>query len=301
MKIRLIVNPFAAGHDGRKLAAVEDVLRGVGDLETVPTALNGHGLPLAQGAVAQGADCVVAWGGDGTVNEVTNGLVGTSVPLAVLPGGSTNVAARSLGMPSDPVAAARVVADGLRTGRTRRIGLGRCGHRYFTFASGIGLDAEIVRTIERRGEAKRRFGAAVYVPAGFASWWAMDRSGAPLHVRFDDGTESPPLATIVVQNSPAYTYFGPASLGLARGAGFDRPLVCFGVRSLRFVRTLTAIGAAFATPALVDRFPQVYQRPFNSATVLGDRPFELQCDGEYRGARTSVTYHWEPDALDVVC
>jgi diacylglycerol kinase family enzyme len=301
VKIELIVNPYAAGHDRRRLAGVADVLRGAGDLEVASTRRGGHGLPLAQSAVTRGVDCVVAWGGDGTVNEVANALVGTSVPLAVLPGGSTNVTARSLGMPSEPVAAARRVVDGLRLGRTRRIGLGRCDDRYFTFASGCGMDAEIVKAIERRGEAKRRFGAVVYVPAGFASWGAMDRSDAPMRVRFDDGTESPPLATIVVQNTRKYTFFGPTSLSLAVGAGFEDPLVCFGVRSLRFLPTLLAIGAAFWSPSLVARFPQVYQRPFHAATVHGDRPFEVQCDGEYRGAHEVVDYRWEPDALDVIC
>lgn len=301
MKTRLVVNPYAAGHDPARVARVESELRRVCKVDVVSTEYNGHGLPLARAAVADGVGCVVAWGGDGTVNEVANGLVGTDVPMGVLPGGSTNVTARSLGLPPEPVAAARVVADALRHGTRRRIGLGRCGEEYFTFASGCGLDAEIVRAIEQRGEAKRRFGAAVYVPAGFASWWSMDRSDAPLHIRFDDGTESPPLATAVIQNTASYTYFGPASLDFASGAGFDEPLVCVGLRSLRFAPTMALIVAAFGLPALVRHFPNVFQHSFRSATVSGDRPFELQCDGEYRGRLDRVDFRWEPDALDVVC
>ena len=124
------------------------MLSRAGDVETLQTERQGHATELA----ARAADAVVVFGGDGVVNEVLNGLP-EGVPLGALPGGGTNVFARALGLPRDPLGAAARIVDAIVSGRTRRIGLGRVHGRRFAFAAGVGFDADIVRRIDALGRA----------------------------------------------------------------------------------------------------------------------------------------------------
>src|SRR5205823_8300394 len=118
----------------------------------------GHAIELGARATDEGYELVVVLGGDGTVNEVVNGLLrgydGRSPrpdrpALAVVPGGSTNVFHRALDIPRDPVEATGSLLDAIREGRSRWLGLGRANERWFTFTAGLGLDADAVRWIER--------------------------------------------------------------------------------------------------------------------------------------------------------
>ena len=102
----------------------------------------------------RGVDVVIGFGGDGTLNEVATGIAGTDAALGVLPGGSTNVFARTLGMPNDPVAAVNSCADGIDAGDLRPIGLGRVNGRFFCFHTGIGFDAAVVKAGREAGVAE---------------------------------------------------------------------------------------------------------------------------------------------------
>ena len=123
----------------------------------------GHAARLAQGAAADGMDVVVVLGGDGTLNEAANGLAGSQTALAVLPGGSTNVFARTIGMANDPVEATSQLLSALATGSTERVGLGRANARYFLLHAGIGFDAAVVARVEKLAPLKRYTGPAVFV------------------------------------------------------------------------------------------------------------------------------------------
>src|SRR5438552_15047920 len=154
MRALLVVNHKATTTSGRVRDVLVQALRSQVDLRVVHTERRGHAAALAEQAAADGLDVVVALGGDGTVNEVVNGLLAHGVPetgpaLAVVPGGSTNVFARALGLPGDWVEATGVLLEALRANRYRLIGLGRADDRYFTFCAGLGLDAEVVARVER--------------------------------------------------------------------------------------------------------------------------------------------------------
>jgi diacylglycerol kinase family enzyme len=148
-RVLLIVNPYSSGVTRRRVERVSDVLRAQANLGTVLTRAPGHATELAAQAV-NWADAVVVLAGDGTYNEAVNGLTG-DVPIGFIPGGGTSVLPRALGLPRGPVAAAKVVAEAIHEGRTRRISLGRVNGRRFAFSAGIGLDAEAVRRIDARG------------------------------------------------------------------------------------------------------------------------------------------------------
>ena len=123
MKVALVVNPFATRVSEERLAEVREELARAGELDVVLTERQGHATELVTVAVRAGADAVVVFSGDGGFNEALNGLE-ADVPIGFLPGGGTSVLPRALGLPRDPVRAARQVADALAAGRTRRIGVG---------------------------------------------------------------------------------------------------------------------------------------------------------------------------------
>src|SRR2546423_10009403 len=149
----------------------------------VETNRRGHATRLAQGAANEGVDVVVCLGGDGTLNEVANGLAGTRTALAPLPGGSTNVFARTIGLPNDPIEATGVLLDGLSNDRIERVGLGSVNGRYFLFHVGIGFDAVVVKQVERRAALKRYVSHPLFIYATFATWFRhYDRSRARFSV-----------------------------------------------------------------------------------------------------------------------
>src|SRR5580692_4968943 len=154
----LVVNPKATATSERERDILTRALGSDLKLDVVQTAYRGHAIELGAQAAEAGLDLVVVLGGDGTINEIVNGLLGSgpwqgsaaaTPALAVVPGGSTNVFSRALGIARDPVVATSELLEALRAGRSRRIGLGRVDDRWFTFTAGLGIDADAVRRVER--------------------------------------------------------------------------------------------------------------------------------------------------------
>ena len=198
-------------------------------LEVEETANRGHAAALACRAMRDGVDVVVALGGDGTVNEVVNGLltdgVHPEVPaLGVVPGGSTNVFARALGLPNDPVEATSVLIDALATGRSRRIGLGLADDRYFLFTAGLGYDAAVVEAVEahrRRGKTSTH---ALYVRTAVRTFFAENRRRAELRLQLPDGSSIDDLHMALVNNCDPWTYLGNRPVSPTPQASFDSGL-----------------------------------------------------------------------------
>ena len=168
LRILLVVNAFASSVTARNTVVVHRALSQGNDVEVVETNRRGHAIRFAQDAARRGVDIVIGYGGDGTLNEVATGVAGTDTALGVLPGGSTNVFARTLGMPNDPVAggAASWPTGSLPT-TSSPIGLGKVNGRYFCFHTGVGYDAAVVREVERRASMKRWLGpSAVHLRRG---------------------------------------------------------------------------------------------------------------------------------------
>src|SRR5918995_5102239 len=170
LRILLVVNSFASSVTARNTVIVHRRLARGHQVDIVETNRRGHATRFAHDAARRGIDVVVGFGGDGTLNEVATGIAGTDTALGVLPGGSTNVFARTLGLPNDPVAAVERLAAGIDAGDFRPIGLGRVNGRFFCFHTGIGFDAAVVKAVEKRASLKRWFGHPLFISAGVTTW-----------------------------------------------------------------------------------------------------------------------------------
>jgi diacylglycerol kinase family enzyme len=279
------------------------------------TRRRGHGAALARAAAESGVDVVVTLGGDGTVNEVVNGLMTSAVALtgaavapafrlpalAVVPGGSTNVFARALGLPKDWVEGTSVILDGLRDGRHRVIGLGRADDRYFTFAAGLGLDAAVVRRVEQARLRGRVSSPGLYMRATIGQLLSAERKNPPLSVERPGEATETALGAVIVQNTAPWTYVGDRPMNPNPQASFDRGLDILALRQLGVssaTRTVTQMMAREADP----RGRQVLRLHDQAEfTVLADRPQAFQLDGDYLGERQKVHFVSVPQALRVIC
>src|SRR3546814_755548 len=189
MKVLLLVNSSPSSVRARSRGVMQKALSADHDVTLAKTSRRGHATRRAQGAAAGGTEVVVVLGGDGTLNEAANGLAGSSCALAALPGGSTNVFARTIGLPNDPIEATGDLLAALAQRSIRRVGLGSVNGRYFLFHVGMGFDAAVVAQVERRAGLKRYAGHPLFVYSGFDTWIRhYDRTRPRFALRFADGS-----------------------------------------------------------------------------------------------------------------
>lgn len=302
MRILLVVNSFASSVTARNTVVVHQALSRHHDVQVVETNRRGHATRFAQDAARRGLDVVIAFGGDGTLNEVATGVAGTDTALGVLPGGSTNVFARTLGMPNDPVAAVRMLVDGLRSAGSvdgiAPIGLGRVNGRYFCFHTGIGYDAAVVRAVERRASLKRWAGHPLFIYAALRTWLVgYDRREPHFHLHLPTGERTVDGFFTVVLNTNPYTYLGNRPLDLSHAATFDRGLVAV---------TFTTMGAGAILRSLAGALQGGGVKPSAHLTEHVDlaelvvdhtTPFPYQVDGDYLGETTRLEFAHVPDAV----
>jgi diacylglycerol kinase family enzyme len=309
VRVLLVVNPTASSVTPRARAAVEAILRSAGPTEVVETTHRGHAAELARDAVGATFDVVAVLAGDGTLNEAGSGLVGSTVALAPLPGGSTNVFARTLGVAYSPNDAARQLVASLDGGRRRRIGVGEAtapgaGPRPFLFHLGVGFDAAVIRRMEARSSLKRHLAHPAFAVTAVTTWLRhYDRERAiRLTVGDPDGADvavAGPYA--VISNSDPYAYVGRRPLRIAPDASLDRALAVTVLTSLRATLVARAAASAVGHAKLLTTSPEIVQvADASTVTVTADPPFPWQVDGDYLGEvdRLDVTYR--PDALTLV-
>jgi diacylglycerol kinase family enzyme len=304
VRVLLVVNPTATGTTLRARDVLAHALASEVRLEVAETKTRGHATELAQDAADDAYDAVVALGGDGTVNEVVNGLL-THGPrpglptLGVVPGGSTNVFARALGMPASAVEATSELLTALREQRRRSIGLATADDRWFTFNAGLGLDAAAVRRAEKLRAKGRKATPSLYVRSTVREFYLSTQRHRPVLTLERAGADPLPLALALICNTAPWTYAGHRPMSPCPQAGFDTGLDVFGLRTLGTFRTLRH------APQLFGRDPRPHGR---QVTVLHDlptfrltaeRPLPLQVDGDDLGDRTTVTFTSHPAALDV--
>lgn len=295
MNVVLIVNPFASAVTEPRVRAVERELGGVASVRTLFTERPWHGTELA--AEVTGVDALVVFSGDGGFNEVLNG-VQDGLPLGFLPGGGTNVLPRALGLPREPVAAARRVAEALEHGRQRRISLGRVNGRRFGFSSGIGLDAELVRRVDalgRREDGKRPGDAAYLLAAARLAGRRLGRFEPALEVR---GLGRAAFA--LVANADPYTYAGRVPVHVAPEARFELGLDVVApakVGPLDLPRLLRYALAGRGQAAARD---VLYGHDLDRIEIACDRPLPLQADGEDLGDVQEAVFEAERDAIAVL-
>ena len=304
MKLLLVGNPSASSVTPRARVVIAKAIAADHDLDVVETSRRGHATRLAQGAAADGYDAVVALGGDGTINETANGLAGTSCALGVLPGGSTNVFARTIGSVNDPVEATGQLLTALAApgASIKSIGLGSVNGRYFVFHVGLGLDAEVVRQVERRGQWKRWAGHPLFAWCTLVAWSrTYERDQPRFAVRHDDGTVVDDGLFALCQNTNPYTFLGNRPFNSAPDAGLDNPLTMLTIRNLDLIPTLTYVVSALMSGARLRRHRDVVYRPGQRRIeVTGHGPFPYQVDGDYLGETERLVFEWRPDALRLV-
>jgi diacylglycerol kinase family enzyme len=306
MRGLLVVNPKATTTTSRSRDVLVHALRADLDLDVVMTTHRGHATEVGRRAAKEKVDLVLALGGDGTVNEVVNGLLEDGPDpdgpaLAVVPGGSTNVFARALGLPNDPLEATGQILDALREGRRRRVGLATADGRWFTFCAGVGLDAEVVDAVEHRRERGRRPSGTLFVRAALNQFYReTEREHPALTVQAGSQEPLEGVFMVIVQNTSPWTYLGNRPVDPCPEASFDTGLDVLALRRLRTLSTLRHI-RQFLQPAARVRGRDVYDRhDLDRLTVWADRPTALQLDGEAVGDRVSVHFRAHPQALSVV-
>jgi diacylglycerol kinase family enzyme len=294
MDVTLIVNPFASEVTEACVRGVERELMRAGDVRTLLTERRGHAAELA--ATVDG-DAIVVYSGDGVFNEVLNG-VRDGVPLGFLPGGGTSVLPRALGLPRRPVAAARQVAEALLAGRTRTISLGRVNGRRFSFAAGVGLDAELIRRVDalgRREDGKR--------PGDLAFLASAARLVAARKGRFEQALEVRGLgraAFALLANTDPYTYVGRAPLRIAPEARFELGLDLVAPQRVTAATLPRLLREAFSGHGQAGADDVIYGHDLDRVEITCDRPLPLQADGEDLGDVEAAVFEAERGAAKVL-
>ena len=311
MRALLVVNPnatttTAAGRDVLAHALASEL-----KLDVLVTRYRGHAAEATAQAVRDGVELLVAHGGDGTVNEVANGMLqGTGGPvaarpgagpaLAVVPGGSANVFARALGIPRDPVEATAQVLRALAAGRSRLVGLGRADDRWFTFNAGMGWDADVVAEVERM-----RFRGLAATPLRYAAtalrqYYRQWRHPRPLVVEVPGELPPTEVQVVFVSNTSTWTYLGSRAVHTNPGASFSTGLGLFALRSLG----LGTVGPVLHQILRSDGDPRGRTVVRDDAVALvrvsSEVPVALQLDGDHLGERSEVEFLSVPEALRVV-
>jgi diacylglycerol kinase family enzyme len=304
----LIVNPHATSTTRLRQDVIVRALSSAVELEVVETRYRGHATSLAAAARRDGLGLVLTLGGDGTVNEAVNGILGNGpggadgLPaLAALPGGNANVFTRAVGMPGDLVDAVGQVLQCLADGRHRRIGVGLAGDRYFTFNAGLGLDAEVVRAVDGYRARGREASAALYVRMTLRQFYRVtDRRHPALMLERNGHPPSGPLFLGIVSNTSPWTYLGRRPVYTNRQAGFDHGLDLFALRSLGTVSLAHTLSQMLSD----DRAPRgrtvLTLHDQAELTLTSARPVAFQVDGEYMGERELVKFRSVPDALRII-
>lgn len=300
MRILFIVNSVASSVTARRRVVIHKAMSADHDVTLAETSRRGHATRLAQSAARDHYDLVVVLGGDGTLNEAANGLAGSNTALGVLPGGSTNVFARILGLPDDSVDAAGVLLDAIEDHSIRRIGLGAVEGRYFLFHCGIGYDAAIVEQVEKRGPWKRWAGHPLFVYAAIDTWIRrIDRKNPPLRIVDARGGDTTGFFTIVMNANP-YTFLGNRPFDIVPELTLDDPLAVVTLEQIR-LRSLGPVAAAAIGPGDVRSRKDVDIRTdVRSIVVECDPPAPYQVDGDHLGASKRLRFTWTPEHLALV-
>jgi diacylglycerol kinase family enzyme len=309
LRILLVVNAFASSVTARNTVVVHRELSQRHDVEIVETNRRGHATRFAQDAARRELDVVIAFGGDGTLNEVATGVAGTTTALAVLPGGSTNVFARTLGLENDPVRAVRQLVAGIDAGDIEPIGLGRVNGRYFCFHTGVGYDAAVVNEVERRSSLKRWLGHPLFIYASARTWLVgYDRTKPHFTVSGNTDAELGPTTafevtdgyfTIVLNTNP-YTYLGNRPLDLSPAATLDRGLVAVTFRTMSATAVLRSLAGALRGGGVRPGPHLDVHTDLSVLTIEHSMPFPYQVDGDYLGETHELQFDHVPDAALVV-
>lgn len=309
-RMLIIVNPYATTVSDRLRNLVVYALQGRYEVEAVSTEAQNHATEIGREVRDHGYDVVVAFGGDGTLNEVVNGLAGTDLPVSVLPGGSTNVVCRTLGIPNDVVDATEHLLSLADEWAPRKIDLGVVDERHFVFSCGVGIDATVVKRVDTHPKLKARAGPYYYSWAGISGFYRHYLHN-PVRVRVETDAGDPVEGvTALAQNSDPFTYFANRPIRVCEGIEIDDGSLSMAVLKRAAQRDMPSL----ITRLFSDRFAASKHRQVEhiggvtEATIASisedkngeTRSFPVQVDGDYIGEQTEVELKAAPGALTVV-
>ncbi len=314
MRAVLIVNPNATSTTpaGRDLLAhaLESRVR----LTVAHTDHRGHAIEIAEQANADGVDVIIVHGGDGTVNEVVNGLLGKpggALPdpavlpaVAVVPGGSANVFARALGISSDPTEATNQLIDLLGVHRAgdpwRRIGLMDCGERWAVFTAGMGVDGDVVAAVEAQRAKGRKVTAGRYIRIALREMLSNARSEPALTVHLPDREPVAGVHFAFVSNASPWTYANARPVWTNPDTTFETGLGLFAVNSMNVVANLLLVRRMLSKKAVITARHLLREDDLTWVRITAARPVSCQVDGDFLGLREEMTFTSAPHALAVV-
>ena len=286
------------------------------DLTVQQTDHRGHAVELAAAAARDGVDVVIVHGGDGTVHGVVNGLLGApgTVPpgrlpaVAVVPGGSANVFARSLGIPADPIEATNLLIDLLSKRVQRRVGLIDCGERWAVFNAGMGVDGQVVAAVEAQRAKGRKVTASRYTRVAVGAMLASARRQPTLTLQLPGRDPIPGAHFVFVSNSSPWTYANDRPMVTNPDCRFETGLGVFAITSMKLIPNLRLVAQMFAKQPHVVAKHLIRDDDVASLRVTwkgsghSDHSDGIpsQIDGDYIGRRAEMTFRSVPDALSVV-
>jgi len=308
-RMLIIVNPYATTVSDRLKSLVVYALQGRFDVEAVSTESQNHATEIGREAVNGGYDIVVAFGGDGTLNEVANGLAGTDIPVFVLPGGSTNVVARTLGIPNDVVDATEHLLGCADAFQPRAIDLGIANGRRFVFACGAGLDATAAQRVDAHPRMKSRFGPYFYTYATIRGFYGKYlRNPVRMSVETDRGNSEG--VTAVCQNSDPYTYFRDREMRVSDDIAIDSGTISVAVLRRAAQRDVPFIAARVlgkrstaGDHRQIDQFNGLSEARIMSASKDESgawRRFPVEVDGDYIGEHGELDLGVDRGALKII-
>jgi diacylglycerol kinase family enzyme len=303
-RMLVIVNPYATTVSDRLRTLVTYALQSRYDVRAVDTTERGHATNLAREAARDGYDVVVAFGGDGTLNEAANGLAHSGTPLTMLPGGATNVYCRLLGIPVDVVDATEHLLRLADAWTPRQVDLGKVNDRIFTFSAGYGLDASVVAKVDAHPRLKSRYGPWYFAYAATTTFFAQYARHPPqLEVTLPSG-ETIDGVTALVQNADPYTYFRTTPIHLAEDIAIDSGDLAGIVLRRSSAQIMPSVSYRLLSPrAKVADHRAI--APFAHVDGLvarstDGRPVALEVDGDHIGDVTEARFEALPGALTVV-
>jgi len=307
----MIVNPYATTVSDRLKNLVVYALQGRYEVEAVQTEAQSHAIEIGRSARDGRYDVVVAFSGDGTLNEVANGLAGSDVPLTTLPGGSTNVVCRTLGIPNDVVDATEHLLSLVDDWKPRRIDLGKVDERHFVFSCGAGIDATVVKRVDANPKLKAKAGPYYYSWAAVSTFY-RNYLHKPVRMRVEtEGHDPVEGITALAQNSDPFTYFASIPIKVCEGIEIDDGTLSMAVLRRAAQRHMPSLMARLLSgerlPASAHR-QIVHLDDVTEATIASIsedrqgavRPFPVQVDGDYIGERERIEIRVVPQALTVV-
>lgn len=293
----VIVNPNAGRLSESVRNDVLAALRARFPVEVFATTARDTGISIAQEVTDEGDRLVIAFGGDGHVNEVVNGVAQTGSVLAIIPGGTMNVFARALGLPLDPFQAIRYLEAALGK-EPRRVNLGRMDERYFTFSAGCGFDAEAAERVERYVPNKRRFGELFFYWSAFRVLAGSHRHRDPfMTLSGPFGTQR--VAMAIACNAGPYAYLLNRPVAVAPQVRLEGGIDVFALRRMKIEAFPLYAWRAAISSDLVDHSEVVYESDLETFDLVGDKPFSRHVDGEPLPPRARAHFEIVRDVLKV--